>query len=327
MKRGTPEHPKVHDLARRLGIAWPHAVGLLELLWHFTARYAIQGNIGKWANEQIANAVGWDGDPDVLVEALVAAGWLDSDDEHRLIVHDWHEHADQSVRKTLRSRGMDFVRPARKRANIGPERSRNDSGTVPETFQKGMVLVAETVGHVGGSLPHKPEPEPEPLPLPEPEPEPEPQPQPPQQTRPATRSQAAAGSALCAGERKNGSINGRHLDWIRAVEQEIALAVGRKPRPDSALKLARQAASMGIHPRYLVGWIQSRARASPPRSDGLFLKAIADLPDWVRRNHAYDSSWDLQEAVACPRCGETVYAFRDTVVPCLCSKFGEEVVA
>jgi hypothetical protein len=75
---------------------------------------------------------------------------------------------------------------------------------------------------------------------------------------------------------------------------------------------------MGIHPRYLLGWIRNRARASPPRSDGLFLKAISDLPDWVRCNHSHDSSWDLCESVACPKCGETIYAFRDVIVPCGC---------
>jgi hypothetical protein len=130
---------------------------------------------------------------------------------------------------------------------------------------------------------------------------------------------------LLAENRKNGSMHARHLDWISAVESELAAAVGRPPRPGSALALAKQAAKMGIHPRYVVGWIQHRSRASPPRSDGLFLKAVTDLPEWVRRNHAHDSRWDLREAIACPRCGETVYAFLDTIVPCACRGLGEEV--
>jgi hypothetical protein len=128
-----------------------------------------------------------------------------------------------------------------------------------------------------------------------------------------------AGSAVDIENRNNGSGLGRHLDWLMAVEEEIAAAVGRRPRPGSALALTRQAASMGIHPRYLLGWIQHRSRASPPRSDGLFLKAITDLPDWVRRNHAHDSSWDLRESVACDKCGEPIYGFRDIIVPCRCA--------
>ena len=54
MKRGTPEHPKVKDLARLLAQRWQErftgtlakhialtmAVGILERLIHFTARFA-----------------------------------------------------------------------------------------------------------------------------------------------------------------------------------------------------------------------------------------------------------------------------------------------
>src|SRR5262245_43520776 len=97
MKRGTPEHPKTLDLMQRLGCSRPVAVGVLELLWHFTARYSPAGDIGRWSNASISNGIGWDKDPDELVEALCASGWLDEDARCRLVVHDWHEHADDGV--------------------------------------------------------------------------------------------------------------------------------------------------------------------------------------------------------------------------------------
>ncbi len=112
MKRGTPEHPKVYELADRLGISRVHAVGVLECLWHFAARYSPQGDIGKHSNRRITSAVEMDiVSPDEFVEILVAVGWLDQDLEHRLVVHDWNDHADQGVRLHLRNKGLSLVSP------------------------------------------------------------------------------------------------------------------------------------------------------------------------------------------------------------------------
>ncbi len=101
MKRGTPDHPKVLDLMTRLGLGRAHAVGVLELFWHWTARYAPAGDVGRWTDAALAAGCGWEGDPAELVEALVASRFLDRHDEARLIVHDWPEHADDAVRVAL----------------------------------------------------------------------------------------------------------------------------------------------------------------------------------------------------------------------------------
>src|SRR5262245_42760201 len=93
MKRGTIEHHKTASLAARLGIPRYAAVGILESLWHATSRYALRGDIGHLTDKEIAHHVAWDKEPQVLVRALVASGWLDRDKEHRLIVHDWADHA------------------------------------------------------------------------------------------------------------------------------------------------------------------------------------------------------------------------------------------
>jgi hypothetical protein len=109
VKRGTPDHRKMKDLARRLKIPLPYAVGIMEMLWHQVSKYAIQGDVGKWPDEAIAEAVHWKGDTDKLVNALVDSGWLDRDPDYRLVVHDWDQHADQSVCKTLKNKGLGFV--------------------------------------------------------------------------------------------------------------------------------------------------------------------------------------------------------------------------
>jgi hypothetical protein len=127
MKRGTSDHPKLKLLCDILNIEKFEAVGILEMLWHFTAKFAPQGDIGKYSDKAIAEAVGWKrptGTKGVTPEcklsgALVTAGWLDSDAAVRLVVHDWSDHADQSVKKFLASRNLAFIK-------------RHDSLPVPE---------------------------------------------------------------------------------------------------------------------------------------------------------------------------------------------------
>lgn len=92
MKLGTVESLKFKKLKMKLGLAQWQAIGLLESLWMFTARNAPLGDIGKHSNEDIAVHLEWDGDPDALIDVLVQCRWLDVDDEHRLLIHDWADH-------------------------------------------------------------------------------------------------------------------------------------------------------------------------------------------------------------------------------------------
>lgn len=105
MKRGCPEHPKTLDLAARLNRPRRDTVGLLELLFHFTAQYAPEGNIGRYSNKRIAAALDWTADPDRLLSALIASGWVDQDPVHRLITHDWKDHCDRTTLQRLSRRG------------------------------------------------------------------------------------------------------------------------------------------------------------------------------------------------------------------------------
>jgi len=77
MKRGTPRHPKVAELAARLQVKPYSAVGILELLWHFTAEFAHAGDVGRFTDDAIGRALCWDGDSTMLVSCLCDVGWLD----------------------------------------------------------------------------------------------------------------------------------------------------------------------------------------------------------------------------------------------------------
>lgn len=109
MKNDTPQHPKILDLARTLDINQAWAVGIMEMLWHWAADYVQQGDIGKYANQHIAKAVAWPGDPNQLIDALIHCRWLDESEEHRLIIHDWSHHCDRGVNSWLATRRLSFA--------------------------------------------------------------------------------------------------------------------------------------------------------------------------------------------------------------------------
>jgi hypothetical protein len=109
MKRGGIEHPKTKRLSRLLGIPLVYAVGVLESLFHATARYARRGDIGRFSDQEVADLCQWEGDAGELVRALVAAGWVDECATYRLIVHDWKDHADETTKKSLTRSGEAFV--------------------------------------------------------------------------------------------------------------------------------------------------------------------------------------------------------------------------
>jgi hypothetical protein len=111
MKRGTPDHPKTRQLAVILGLKRYEVVGILESLWHFAASYAKRGDIGRWSNDAIAAALEWSGDADALIAALVKARFVDEDEQCRLLVHDWQDHADQTVSRSEEVKKHGFAKP------------------------------------------------------------------------------------------------------------------------------------------------------------------------------------------------------------------------
>jgi hypothetical protein len=110
MKREAINHTKMKRLCRKLDVPLFQGVGLLELLWHTTARQTPRGNIGRLPDDEIALALDYRGDDTVLIEALVWSKWLDRSDEYRLIVHDWFDHAEDGVHMKLARAKQYFVR-------------------------------------------------------------------------------------------------------------------------------------------------------------------------------------------------------------------------
>ena len=115
-------HPKTLDLAASIethlaaqgaplppGLGRTVAVGLLEQLWLFTVEYAPAGDVGRFPDKKIARALGWSGDAEWLIGTLVELQWLDRDDEHRLVVHQWSQHCAPVCDQTLADAGEVFA--------------------------------------------------------------------------------------------------------------------------------------------------------------------------------------------------------------------------
>ena len=98
MKAGTTEHVKFKRLCRRTGLLPWQCVGILESLWLLTARSAPQGDLGRFSNEEIAATIEWEGDEDLLINTLVETGWIDRDEAHRLVIHDWRDHCPNYIK-------------------------------------------------------------------------------------------------------------------------------------------------------------------------------------------------------------------------------------
>jgi hypothetical protein len=147
--RAVPDHPKFAALKARLSMNRAETLGYLECMWHFCGRFTPQGNIGKYTDAQIESWIEWRGEPGALIAALVSEKWIDRDDSHRLIVHDWHLHADKATKNALKRTEKTFV----------------DASYVPCTDAVRTVSPKVSAPY---RLP-EPVPEPEPVPVPEPE--------------------------------------------------------------------------------------------------------------------------------------------------------------
>jgi len=128
MKRATIRHPKLLHLASLLRMPPYAALGLLEALLDWTFDFAREGDVGRFSDAQIAQGIGYPGDPARMICALIDARWLDRCATHRLVVHNLPEHAPESWRRLMGVQGRRFVVPvpvstgsvALRTATVGP---------------------------------------------------------------------------------------------------------------------------------------------------------------------------------------------------------------
>jgi hypothetical protein len=162
MKRGTPGHPKTMMLVAELEKVYAahrkrsafggkaEAIGILECLWEWASKYAIQGDIGKWPNDAIAQGIGWRFSGNELISALIASRWVDEVSlPHRLVIHDIKDHATNCWRQNLENAGLTWW-----------------DGSSPRRWK-----LQKSQNNLQKKSKNTPQPEPESKPEPKPEPE------------------------------------------------------------------------------------------------------------------------------------------------------------
>lgn len=128
MKRGTENLLKFKHIMRDLDLPEYAALGLLQSLWMKVDINCPRGDIGRFSNEDIALLLDWRGDPDLLVNTLVNRRWLDENTEHRLIIHDWPVHCEDTTHRKLARAHEYFADGTRPKTNrMGKEQAEIDA--------------------------------------------------------------------------------------------------------------------------------------------------------------------------------------------------------
>lgn len=128
-------HPKTKKLARRLGVSLPAAVGHLHYLWWWALDFAQDGTLDKYDNDDIAEAMEWNGDGDELMEALQEAGFIDRTEYGGLMIHDWGIYAGKLIER--RAKDRDRKRKAAEAVGV-PETFRRSSDGIDAEGEKNL---------------------------------------------------------------------------------------------------------------------------------------------------------------------------------------------
>jgi hypothetical protein len=141
LHQGLYRHRKVARLARLLSedarmadLALPPDVMRLvagahvSSLWLWCLDNAPDGDFSKLTPEEIALGAEWNGDPDLLVDALIHSGFVDRDDEV-VVLHDWYDYAG----KLIERRRADRERKRRQRSAFESASGRQSAQVQSET--------------------------------------------------------------------------------------------------------------------------------------------------------------------------------------------------
>lgn len=278
MKRNAHHHTKMYLLCGSLGVRRYVSVGLLESLWNLAAREAPRGDIGKLSDSEIAVGIDYEKDPATLIQAMVDARWLNRSHRYRLIIHDWHDHADDAVKKYLVRNKMAF-------ASLEQDvETCRDMNRLPEPMPEPEPMPVLPAGHAREKAgnPYNPSPNGT-AGMPNSPANP-----------PATTQRAAsrlAGADLSIG------------DW-----SETSRAIlDRFPEAGDAKILAVAAAALGQNPEATDALVAAAVRAKyrkSQKSPSLYLDTV---PEWFRQNArqpAAPSESPPPLPASCARCGD-----------------------
>lgn len=114
-----PTHKKTNRLVRALGLQVPKdnplIVGHLCVFWLWCIDGAIDGSLGDMDAQDIADAAGWCGDPELFLSAMISAGFIDKAADG-LRIHDWDDYIGRLITFRTKERERNREKQARYRA-------------------------------------------------------------------------------------------------------------------------------------------------------------------------------------------------------------------
>ena len=81
------------------------AVCVVERLRHLAINNARRGDIGKIDNKTLADGIGWHGDADELINALLCSGWIIESEEYRFVLSGWEQDAPDFIKRNIGKAG------------------------------------------------------------------------------------------------------------------------------------------------------------------------------------------------------------------------------
>jgi hypothetical protein len=121
-------HPKLYKLSDLLGIEVHSACGILIFLWSWALDYADDGDLSKYSEKQLYDAVRSNSEaaPDLL-KNLQEAGFVDEN----LKIHDWLDYAGEFLRGRYKRKLKNKKSTLKKWSGAGQEQVRSKQGAAP----------------------------------------------------------------------------------------------------------------------------------------------------------------------------------------------------
>ena len=135
--QGLAQHHKTRRLKRVLGINIAQAVGHMAMLWTWALDAAPDGDLSPFDSLDIAEQVGWEGDPQTFIDGIAAAGFADKEGD-RLLIHDWHNYGGKLADKR----------------RTDAERKRLSRGCPTDVQRTSLDVHSPSVGRRGNSTVH-----------------------------------------------------------------------------------------------------------------------------------------------------------------------------
>lgn len=152
-------HKKTRRLTRKLGLVYPdqlpQTIGHLCMFWLWCVDGTKDGRITDLDAQDIADAAGWTGDPEVFYTAMRDSGFIEETDTD-IIIHDWHDYIGRLLEKREELRTKERERKREYRNRLKEQQQENSDYRTelePEEIDQGWLKVVQAYEKDIGMVP------------------------------------------------------------------------------------------------------------------------------------------------------------------------------